>query len=69
MLIALFAGHGAAVVLKEDILDTQLKWLQGTRVPIASLTAPESGSPEHSPPCFGIDMLLTGPALQVRADN
>ena len=65
-LAASYSDHGAAVVLNERTLDAQLKWLQGTRVPIASLTAPDSGSPEQTPPCLGIDVLVTGPAWQAR---
>ena len=60
------AGHPAAVVLDERILDAQLAWLRGTRVPLASLTAPNSNAPEQPPLCFGIDMLVTSPALQAR---
>lgn len=59
------SGHPAAVVLGERHLDAQLEWLRGTAVPLAAVTAPDSRAPEQLPCCFGIDVLGTGPILQV----
>ena len=61
------SGCPAAVVLKGSTLDAQLEWLRGTRIPLASVTARDTDSPEQQPCCVAIDLLIAGSALQVRS--